>query len=57
MGHKSHLTRITRGYTDFSYAPLPTRFTRIMRKCFIYQAFRFIVLNIKILRIVAFGHS
>ncbi len=57
MEHKKHLTRVTRGYTDFSYAPIPTKFTRFKRKCIIYQAWRWIVLNIKILRIVAFGHS
>ncbi len=57
MGHKKHLTKFTRGYTDFSYAPVPTAFTRFMRKCILYQAWRWLVLNIKILRIVAFGHS
>jgi len=57
MEHKKHLTRVTRGYTDFSYAPIPTKFTRFKRKCVIYQAWRWFVLNIKILRIVAFGHS
>ncbi len=57
MKHKSHLTKHTRGYNEFAYAPIPTKFTRFLRKCIIYQAFRWIVLNIKILRIVAFGHS
>ncbi len=57
MNHKAHLRKITRGYTDFSYAPIPTPFTRFMRRCIIYQAWRWIVLNVKILRIVAFGHS
>jgi len=57
MGHKKHLRRITRGYNEFSYATIPTGFTRFMRKCIIWQAWRWLVLNIKILRIVAFGHS
>jgi len=57
MGHKKHLTKNTRGYRPFSYAPIPTKFTRFARKCFIYQAWRWLVLNFKILRIVAFGHS
>ena len=57
MGHKKHLTKNTRGYNAFSYAPVPTKFTKFMRKCFIYQAWRWLVLNFKILRIVAFGHS
>jgi len=54
---KKHLTRITRGYTEFSYATIPTRFTKFMRRCIIWQAWRWLILNIKILRIVAFGHS
>lgn len=47
----------TRGYSDFSQAPVPTNFTKMIRKNWIYQAYRWVVLNIKILRIVAFGHS
>jgi hypothetical protein len=57
MGHKRHLTKNTRGYHDFAYAPVPTAFTRFIRKCVIWQSWRWLVLNIKILRIVAFGHS
>ena len=57
MDHKQHLRRVTRGYNDFSYATVPSGFTRFMRKCMIWQAWRWLVLNIKILRIVAFGHS
>ena len=57
MGHKRYLTKNTRGYHDFAYAPVPTAFTRFMRKCIIWQSWRWLVLNIKILRIVAFGHS
>ena len=54
---KKYLTRITRGYTEFSYATIPTGFTKFMRRCIIWQAIRWLILNIKILRIVAFGHS
>jgi len=57
MEHKKYLRRITRGYTELSYATIPTAFTRFMRKCIIWQAIRWVILNIKILRIVAFGHS
>ena len=57
MSNKKYLTKATRGYTNFSYAPVPTKFTKFMRKCIVWQAWRWIVLNIKILRIVAFGHS
>ncbi len=49
--------RRKRGYTDFTYAPVPTRATVFWRRCIIYQAWRWLVLNIKILRIVVGGHS
>ncbi|MGE5354864.1 MAG: hypothetical protein ACM3PT_01375 [Deltaproteobacteria bacterium] len=48
---------LARGYSEFSQAPVPTKFTKTLRKNWIYQAYRWLVLNIKILRIVAFGHS
>ncbi len=57
MEYKKHLRRVTRGYTDFSYAALPGKTVRFFRRCIIWQAWRWLVLNIKILRIVAFGHS
>ena len=46
-----------RGYTDFAYAPIPTKRTVFFRKCILWQAYRFVVLNVKILRIVVGGHS
>ena len=48
---------IAKGYSEFAYAPVPTKWTKVMRKNWILQAYRFVVLNLKILRIVAFGHS
>jgi hypothetical protein len=57
MQTKQRERQYTRGYGDFSQAPVPTNFTKMIRKNWIYQAYRWIVLNIKILRIVAFGHS
>ncbi len=57
MEYKKHLRRVTRGYTDFSYAAIPGKTVRFFRRCIIWQAWRWLVLNIKILRIVAFGHS
>ena len=57
MEYKKHLRRVTRGYTDFSYATIPGPAVRFFRRCIIWQAWRWLVLNIKILRIVAFGHS
>jgi len=48
---------LAKGYSEFAYAPVPTKLTKMIRKNWIWQAYRFIRLNIKILRIVAFGHS
>ncbi len=47
----------TRGYTPDKYSPMPTKFTKFWRTCIPYQAIRFIVLNLKILKIVVKGHS
>ncbi len=44
-------------YYDEAYPPLPTRFTRFKRRCVLLQIVRFIVLNLKIMRIVVGGHS
>jgi hypothetical protein len=48
---------IVRGYYDESYPPLPTKMTKFWRRNLIWQIWRFIVLNIKIMRIVVGGHS
>ncbi|BBE18256.1 hypothetical protein AQPE_2418 [Aquipluma nitroreducens] len=48
---------IVRGYYDESYPPLPTKSTKFLRGCLIWQACRFIVLNLKIMRIIVGGHS
>ncbi|HPE58315.1 MAG TPA: hypothetical protein P5514_02585 [Bacteroidales bacterium] len=48
---------IRRGYTQESYAPMPTNATVFWRKFIPWQAWRFVVLNIKILKIVVGGHS
>jgi len=44
-------------YSEESYPPMPTKATLFWRRCIIWQAWRWLVLNIKILRIVAGGHS
>lgn len=46
-----------RGYYDESYPPVPTKFTIFWRKNLIWQFWRFIVLNIKMMRIIVGGHS
>jgi len=48
---------IALGYKDESYPPIPTAFTRYMRRNYLFQFWMFIVLNIKIMRIVIGGHS
>ncbi|HNS18519.1 MAG TPA: hypothetical protein PKH94_08265 [Bacteroidales bacterium] len=48
---------VVRAYHDESYPPVPTRSTRFWRKNLLWQAWRFIVLNLKIMRIIVGGHS
>lgn len=48
---------IALGYKDESYPPVPTAFTRYMRRNYLYQLWMFMVLNIKIMRIVIGGHN
>jgi hypothetical protein len=56
MTHQDKNKR-TVAYSLESYPPMPTKSTMFFRRCIIYQAWRFIILNIKILRIVVGGHS
>jgi len=44
-------------YSEEAYPPIPTPATRFWRKCILYQILRFLVLNLKIMRIVVGGHS
>lgn len=46
-----------RGYFDESYPPIPTKSTLFWRQNVIFQMFRFVVLNLKIMRIIVGGHS
>lgn len=48
---------IVRGYYDESYPPVPTKNTLYWRKNIFFQLFRFVVLNLKIMRIIVGGHS
>lgn len=43
-------------YQQAYYPPAPTGFTRAMRTSFIWQVFRFLVLNIKILKLMSRSH-
>ena len=44
-------------YYDESYPPLPTKSTRFLRGNLIWQTLRFVVLNMKIMRIIVGGLS
>jgi len=44
-------------YSDEFYPPIPPRATRFWRRFIPYQMVRFVVLNLKIMRIVVGGHS
>ncbi len=39
------------------HAPQPTRFTRFMRTCILWQLVRFAVINLKMMRIIAMSHG
>lgn len=47
----------TIAYAEESYPPMPTKTTLFWRRNIFWQAWRWLVLNIKILKIVAGGHS
>ncbi|NLO71094.1 MAG: hypothetical protein GX102_09210 [Porphyromonadaceae bacterium] len=44
-------------YSTISYATEPTRWTQFLRNSFIYQSYRFVVLALKVMRIIVRGHS
>ncbi len=46
-----------KGYYEEAYPPVPTPATRYFRRSIFFQFFRFIVLNLKIMRIIVGGHS
>ncbi len=50
-------TNQVKGYYDEAYPPYPSHSTLRWRKNIFWQFYRFIVLNLKMIRIVAGGHS
>lgn len=50
-------TNKVKAYYDEAYPPVPSETTIFWRKFLPWQAIRFIILNIKIMRIVVGGHS
>jgi hypothetical protein len=49
--------KISKAYRDEFYPPIPTKTTIYWRTNLIYQVFRFVKLNFKIMRMVVKGHS
>ncbi|MHC1707717.1 MAG: hypothetical protein AB9842_09365 [Bacteroidales bacterium] len=51
------MENIKKGYQQEHYAPMPTRTTMFWRNFIPWQIIRFIILNLKIIKIVVRGHS
>lgn len=49
--------KVIRVYKDEFYPPVPTKMTKRLRTNLLVQAYRFVRLNYKIMRIVVKGHS
>jgi hypothetical protein len=49
--------KISQAYRDEFYPPIPTTTTKYWRTNLIYQFFKFVKLNFKIMRMVVKGHS
>ncbi len=49
--------RVHTAYKDEFYPPIPTRWTKFIRTCFLVQLYNFFKLNLKIMMIVVKGHS
>ena len=43
-------------YQQAYYPPAPTGFTRFMRTCLLWQAVRFMVINLKMLKLMSKSH-
>ena len=50
-------TNKVKAYYDEAYTPVPSKGTLYWRKNLLWQLVRFVVLNVKIMRIVVGGHS
>lgn len=44
-------------YSEISFVTVPGKTTKFFRKFILWQVYRFIVLNLKMMRIVIGGHS
>ena len=52
-----HERLINTPYSNQSYATRPSKMTMFWRRCLLYQIIKFFELNIKIMVLVASGHS
>lgn len=43
-------------YQQAYYPPTPTGFTRYLRTSFLWQAYRFVAINLKMLKLMASSH-
>jgi hypothetical protein len=43
-------------YQQAYYPPQPTRFTRFMRTCVLWQLVRFVVINVKMIKLMSRSH-
>lgn len=48
--------KVCKAYTNFDYTPVPTEFSKFMRKCVVWQLVRFAIINIKMLIVVSKSH-
>ncbi|MBT33399.1 hypothetical protein [Chondrinema litorale] len=44
-------------YSEVSFATVPDKSTKFWRRFWLWQLYRFVVLNLKMMRIVVGGHS
>lgn len=46
-----------RPYEQAYYPPQPTAMTKFFRTCVLWQLVRFVIINLKMLKVIAKGHS
>lgn len=55
MENKAEKT-VTSPYEQGYFPPVPTGFTKFIRTCVVWQFMRFIIINIKMMKVVAKSH-
>lgn len=46
----------TKAYEQAYFPPKPNKFTKFMRTCVLWQIVRFIIINLKMLRVISKSH-